>query len=181
MELKPYDQVTIFRQPGFEFQRTAWITGEVKRSLDTAGRVNLDLSTALGRPGQADDLMLQPGDSLSIPEYIPIVKVVGAVNSPTSVRYERGKDFNYYVSNAGGYTNNADKGRASVRYADGSARVRSKFLLFTSSPEPGPGSTIVVPFRPEGERGIDLAVLFGGISQVLSAVTTIILVVDRLR
>ncbi len=30
MELKPYDQVTIFRQPGFEFQRTAWITGEVK-------------------------------------------------------------------------------------------------------------------------------------------------------
>lgn len=125
--------------------------------------------------------MLQPGDSLHVPEYVPIVKVVGAVNSPTSVRYERGKDFNYYISNGGGYANNADKGRASVRYADGSARGRSKFLFFASSPEPGPGSTIVVPFKPEGERGIDLAVLFGRISQVLSAVTTIVLVVDRLR
>lgn len=215
--MKPHDQVTIFRQPGSDFQRTAWITGEVTfpgpyalmrkdervsdlvrraggmltsayldggrffRSLDAAGRVNLDLAEALRRPGQAEDLMLQPGDSLHVPEYIPIVKVVGAVNSPASVRYEQGKDFNHYISNAGGYTNNADKGRASVRYADGSARVREKFLFFTSSPDQGPGSAIVVPFKPEGERGIDLAVLFGGISQALSAVTTIILVIDRSR
>ncbi|MBI2615096.1 MAG: SLBB domain-containing protein [Gemmatimonadetes bacterium] len=215
-QLKPYDQVSIFRQPGFEFQRTAWITGEVNfpgpyslvrkdervsdlvrraggtlrsayldgarffRSLDNAGRVNLDLTTALGRPGQPQDLMLQPGDSIHIPEYVPIVQVMGAVNSPTSVRYERGKGFEYYVANAGGYANRADKGRASVRYADGSARVRSRFLAFVSYPEPGPGSTITVPFRPEGQRGIDLAVLFGGIAQILSAVTTMVLVVDRL-
>ena len=125
--------------------------------------------------------MLQPGDSIHIPEYVPIVQVMGAVNSPTSVRYERGKGFAYYVANAGGYANQADKGRASVRYADGSARVRSRRLLaFISYPEPGPGSTIMVPFRPEGQRGIDLAVLFGGIAQILSAVTTMILVVDRL-
>ncbi|MBI2404436.1 MAG: SLBB domain-containing protein [Gemmatimonadetes bacterium] len=53
-----------------------------------------------------------------------IVQVMGAVNSPTSVRYQRGKGFEYYVANAGGYASRADKGRASVRYADGSARVR---------------------------------------------------------
>ncbi|MBI2071527.1 MAG: hypothetical protein HYT81_00590 [Gemmatimonadetes bacterium] len=46
------------------------------------------------------------------------------MNSPTSVRYQRGKGFEYYVANAGGYASRADKGRASVRYADGSARVR---------------------------------------------------------
>jgi protein involved in polysaccharide export with SLBB domain len=214
--LSPYDQVTVFRQPGFELQRTAWITGEVSfpgpyalvrrdervsslvrraggllptahqqgarffRSLDNTGRLNLDLAALLRRPEQPEDLVLQPGDSLHVPEYVPIVKVEGAVNSPTSVRYEAGKGFQFYIANAGGYASTADKARASVRYADGSARVRSRFLFFSSSPEPGPGSTITVPSRPRGERGIDLAVLFGGISQVLSAVTTIILVVDRL-
>lgn len=55
-----------------------------------------------------------------------------------------------------------------------------RFPAFVSYPEPGPGSTIVVPFRPEGQRGIDVAVLFGGNAQILSAVTTMILVVDRL-
>ncbi|MBI2404439.1 MAG: SLBB domain-containing protein, partial [Gemmatimonadetes bacterium] len=161
--------------------RSAYLDGaRFFRSLDNAGRVNLDLTTALGRPGQPQDLMLQPGDSIHIPEYVPIVQVMGAVNSPTSVRYQRGKGFEYYVANAGGYANRADKGRASVRYADGSARVRSRFLAFVSYPEPGPGSTITVPFRPEGQRGIDLAVLFGGIAQILSAVTTMVLVVDRL-
>ncbi|MBI2072472.1 MAG: hypothetical protein HYT81_05460 [Gemmatimonadetes bacterium] len=29
VELKPYDQVTIFRRPEFELQRTVWLTGEV--------------------------------------------------------------------------------------------------------------------------------------------------------
>lgn len=150
------------------------------RTLDNAGRVNVDLQSALTDHGQPHDLILQPGDSVHVPEYTPIVRVIGAVNSPTSVRHERGKGFDYYIANAGGYSSEADNGRVSVRYADGSARVRSRFLLFTSHPEPGPGSTIVVPTRPPGEGGIDIAVLFGGIAQILSAITTMVLVIDRL-
>lgn len=150
------------------------------RRLDDAGRVNVELERVLSEPGSDDDLILQPGDSLHVPEYIPIVRVTGAVNSPTTVRYEAGRAFDYYIANAGGYASDADKGRVSVRYANGSARVRSKFLLFSSYPDPGPGSTIVVPQRAADGRGIDWAVLFGGIAQVMSAVTTMILVIDRL-
>ena len=124
--------------------------------------------------------MLQPGDSLFVPEHNPTVRVTGAVNSPVSVRYVEGQGLSYYVGNAGGYASAADKGRVSVRYADGSARVKTRFLLFSSSPSPGPGSTIFVPTKPADGRGIDLAVLFGGIAQVLSAVTTMILVAQRL-
>lgn len=214
--LQPYDHVTIFTQPEFEFQRTVWVTGEVAfpgafalerkderlsdllrraggllptayagggrffRSLDQAGRVNVNLPGVLRAPGTGEDVILQPGDSVHVPEYIPIVRVMGAVNSPTSVRYERGKGFGYYIANAGGYASDADKGRASVRYADGSARVRSRFLMFTSHPEPGPGSTIVVPTRPAGAGGINIAVLLGGIAQGLSALTTMILVINSL-
>lgn len=113
------------------------------RNMDNTGRVNVDLPTVLREPGRAADIVLQPGDSVHVPEYIPVVRVLGAVNSPVSVQYERGQGLNYYIGNAGGYASNADKRRVSVRYADGSARVRGRFLLFTSSPEPGPGSTII--------------------------------------
>ena len=215
VKLEPYDQVTIFAQPGFELQRTVTITGEVQypgpyaleskderlsdlvrraggllptayaggmrfiRSQDTTGRVDVDLEAALARPKSSDDLVLQPGDSVDVPEFIPIVKVVGAVNSPTSVRYERGRGLKYYIGNAGGYANRADKGGVSVRYADGSARVRGRFLFLRSSPAPGPGSTISVPVKAPGQ-GLDLAVLLGSAAQVLSAVTTMILVVHSL-
>jgi hypothetical protein len=154
--------------------------GRFYRDLDTAGRVNVSLESALGSPGGPEDLVLQPGDSLHVPEYVPFVRVTGAVNSPVSVRYERGRDFDYYVANAGGFAHDADQGRTSVRYADGTARTRSKFLFFSSYPTPGPGSTIVVPQKPEGRDGVNFAVLFGGIAQVLSAVTTVILVIQRL-
>lgn len=214
--LEPYDQVTVFRQPGFELQRTVIITGEVPfpghyalgrkderlsdlvqraggplptaylagarfvRSLDSAGRVNAKLERALRDPAGNDDLVLQPADSLHIPEFIPIVRVTGAVNSPTSVRYEAGRGLDYYVANSGGYAGLADKKRVSVRYADGSARVRRSLLFLKSYPEPLPGSTIVVPSKP-AEQGVDWAVVMGGLAQVMSAVTTMILVVERLR
>ena len=54
--------------------------------------------------------MLQPGDSLHIPEYTPSVKVAGAVNSPGSVLWRRGANLTYYVGAAGGYTQQAQKG-----------------------------------------------------------------------
>ncbi|HXV87334.1 MAG TPA: SLBB domain-containing protein, partial [Gemmatimonadales bacterium] len=216
VKLIPYDQVTVFRQPGFEFQRTAWITGEVTfpgpyalirkdervsnlvqraggplpsayvdgarffRSADSTGRVDLNLTAALTSPGQAEDLVLQPGDSLFVPEHNPTVRVTGAVNSPVSVRYVEGRGLDYYIGNAGGYASSADKGRVSVRYADGSARVRTRFLMFSSYPPPGPGSTVFVPAKPADGRGVDLPVLIGGIAQVLSALTTLILVARTL-
>lgn len=147
---------------------------------EEAKRVNVELSAVLEEQGGREDLVLQPGDSLHVPEYSPIVQVLGAVVSPVSVQYKEGRGFDYYIANAGGFAHNADKGRVSVRYADGTARVRSRFLFFTSYPTPGPGSTIVVPTEPEGQPGTPWPVIFGGIAQVLSAVTTILLVVQRL-
>ena len=38
-------------------------------------------------PGRAADVILQPGDRLTVPEYIPSVRVEGAVNGPASVLY----------------------------------------------------------------------------------------------
>ena len=53
------------------------------------------------------------------------MRVSGAVTSPASILWERGKGFDYYIANAGGFARNADKGRTSVHYANGSAETRS--------------------------------------------------------
>jgi hypothetical protein len=113
-----------------------------------------------------------------IPEYNPTVRVEGAVIAPSSVLFEEGRDLGYYVANAGGYARNADKGRVSVRYADGSARVRSKFLFFSSSPAPGPGSVVTVPEKPEGEP-FNVTQFFASVAQILAATVTIVVVATR--
>jgi protein involved in polysaccharide export with SLBB domain len=126
-------------------------------------------------------LVVQPGDSLHVPEYRATVQVLGAVVSPVVVQYQPGRGLDYYIANAGGYTRTADKRRVSVRYANGAARVRSRFLFFTSSPQPGPGSTVYVPERRAGERGTDWAVVLAGAAQALSAVSTMVLVINQLK
>lgn len=148
------------------------------RRLDNAGRVNLELARALERRGSRQDIVLQPGDSLHVPEFVPTVRVTGAVVSPTSVLYRQGAGLGYYIDNAGGWAAEADEGRTSVRYANGSARTRSKFLFFSSWPQPGPGSTVFVPARPPGDR-FDVAGLVTGLVSVLGSITTVIVVLTR--
>ena len=85
--------------------------------------------------------MLLPGDSMVVPEYNPVVVVQGAVTSPSTVLYRQGAGLDYYIDNARGYAQNADEGRVSVRYANGSARVKRKFLFFSSTRRsPGRGA-----------------------------------------
>ena len=114
-----------------------------------------------------------------IPEYNPTVRVQGAVNSPTSVLYQPGQGLGYYIANAGGFAQNADKGRLSVRYANGTAKVRSKFLFFTSYPTPGPGSTITVPVAPQGAP-FNVTQFAGSLAQILASSLAIVLLATKL-
>jgi protein involved in polysaccharide export with SLBB domain len=144
------------------------------RPFDHAGRVNIELRTVLEHPGGPQDIVLQPGDSVTVPEYNPTVRVEGGVNTPTSVLYQKGKDLEYYISNAGGFSRTADKGRVSVRYANGAASTRSKFLFWTSSPEPMPGSVVVVPTKPDEKN--DVRGLVADITQILATLATLMVV-----
>ena len=110
------------------------------RAQNQAGRVNLDVQRILAQPRGHEDVALQPGDSLEIPEYMPMVRVEGAVNAPGSVRYREGAGLDYYVQNTGGYARNADKGRVSVRYANGSAGTVGGSCSSARRPRRGPGA-----------------------------------------
>ncbi len=152
--------------------------------LDLTGeRVNMNLSAALRSPESRDDIVLQPGDSLHVPEYIPTVRVEGAVNSRVSVLYKEGANLDYYIGNAGGFTRFADEGRVSVRYANGSAKVKKGgFLFFGSTPKPGPGSTVFVPTKDPSEEGFNIGQFvtgFTGLVGVLASLTTVLVVLGR--
>jgi len=145
------------------------------RAQDGVGRVNIDLPRALRDQKSTQNVILQPDDSIYIPEYQPTVKVTGAVNAPGSLLWKRGANLNYYISAAGGMSASADGGRVSVRFANGDARTRRKGLIFSSNPEPGPGSEVFVPTRPPSEK-INTIALLGGIAQILASVVAIIAV-----
>jgi protein involved in polysaccharide export with SLBB domain len=146
------------------------------RSAEYVGRINVELDRALRDTTSRYNITLQPGDSVEIPPYQPSVKVTGAVNSPGSVLWEQGRDLDYYLSAAGGPSYRADKGRASVRYANGEVRTRHKTLIFSSSPTPKPGSEVFVPVRDTAQH-TNYVALVGGIAQVLGSTIALIYIV----
>ena len=148
------------------------------RQQDALGRINLDLLAARDNPSDQANILLQPGDSLHVPEYSPTVVVEGAVNSPVTVLFREGEDFDYYLAGAGGYRNDADKGRVAVRYANGLAQTRSKFLFWSSYPTPGPGSVVTVPARDPADR-FDTIGLITNLVGILGSLTTVIVVLVR--
>src|SRR6266568_1348154 len=148
------------------------------RTADNRGRININLPKALQNHGSRDNVILQPGDSIRIPEYQPSVTVTGAVNSPGSVLYRQGAGLDYYLSAAGGFTRLAEKGQVSVHYANGDVRTRRGGLL-RSNPAPGPGSEVFVPAKDPNAPHTDMVSLFGAIAQILASTIAIIVVATR--
>lgn len=158
---------------------TAYAPGaRLERSQFELGRVDIDLQAALEEPGGPADIILQPGDVLSVPEYNPVVRVEGAVVSPTSVQYQEGKSLRYYIANAGGWTRTSDRARVSVRAANGSAQSVRQFLVWRRYPDVGPGSVILVGAKPEPEP-LDITGVLAATAQILASTVAIIVVATR--
>ena len=149
------------------------------RTQGGIGRVNIDLPEALHDQKSRHNVILQPDDSIDVPEYQPTVKVTGAVNAPSSLLWRRGADLDYYLSSAGGLAARADGGRVSVRYANGDARTKRHWLFFSSKPTPGPGSEVFVPTKPPGE-GVNTVALMGAIASILTSLVAIVAVAKSL-
>jgi protein involved in polysaccharide export with SLBB domain len=149
------------------------------RSLNDVGRLNIDLKHALADPGSQANVVLQPGDSIYVPEYEPSVKVTGAVNSPGSVLWQKGQDLDYYLSAAGGVSYKADEGKVSVKFANGKVQTKRSWLFVTKTPTPGPGSEVIVPVKDTTQH-TDYVALFGAIAQILASTTAIIVIATQL-
>ncbi|MDW3196203.1 MAG: SLBB domain-containing protein [Cytophagales bacterium] len=110
--------------------------------------IGIELQNILSEPGGVYDLILKEGDVLSIPRELQTIRVRGEVLYPSTIRYEEGASFKYFVSSSGGFSDRARKGKAYVIYANGSARKTGRFLWFKNFPEIKPGSELVIPTKP---------------------------------
>ena len=140
------------------------------REFEDAGRINIDLPRALGNSSSDHNLVMQPGDSLYVPPRVSFVTVRGQVGYPSSVMYVRGKKPGYYISQAGGFAEGADRKRVVVTLPNGSTWRPNWFLL--PDPEVEPGSLVFVPIRAETERSTwevirDTAALLSSFTTVL--------------
>jgi protein involved in polysaccharide export with SLBB domain len=140
-----------------------------------------DLDRARAQPGGRYDVVLEEGDSISVPEQDPTVLVRGAVAFESRVLYRPGKDLDYYIAQSGGYTTAADKDRVSVTYQNGARAVPHRYFLYHSSPGVQPGSTILVPAKPEDQRqGFDWDQFLARTLSVVGTTVTILVAVTRL-
>lgn len=114
--------------------------------------VGINLTTILEKPGSKKDLFLEDGDILNVPKQLQTVKVSGEVLSPNTVIFNKSKSFKSYIVNAGGFGQNALKGRSYIIYANGSVRSTKKFLFFNNFPVVKTGSEIFVPKSEEKRR-----------------------------
>lgn len=117
-----------------------------------SSKVGIRLLDIMRNPGGPQDLRLEPGDVLEIPQELQTVRVEGEVLFPVSIRYDDGMSLGDAVSRAGGFTDRAMRNRAYVVYANGEVDRSKRFLFFRNNPSIEPGATIVIPREEDVER-----------------------------
>lgn len=112
--------------------------------------VGIDLEKALSNPKGNADLVLREGDVVFIPNNNNTVTINGAVMVPNTVSYMQGKDVDYYLNQAGGYSDNAKKSKKFIVYMNGQVtKVKG-----SGKKQVEPGCEIIVPSKAKKKGNI---------------------------
>lgn len=143
--------------------------------LITSNRYNvgIELEKALANPGGDEDLVLQEGDVLFIPQMVNTVRVHGDVMYPNTVVYKKGAKLKYYINQAGGYGTRAKKGNAYVVYMNGTvAKAKGGVRI-------EPGCQIIVPSKapsngPNWQAIMSMTSIGGTLGTMAAAIATLL-------
>lgn len=131
------------------------LTGIAERSalltevdIRTSELIPLDLEAILKDPGGKEDLILEEGDVISIPQRQETIRLRGKVLYPTTVKYQDNKGLSYFIDQAGGFDSRAIKRKTYVLYANGEVARTKSFLAFRMYPKVYPGTEVIVPAKP---------------------------------
>ena len=116
------------------------VVPKYKMREDETQSIGIKLSNILSEPKSRFDLRIIDGDTIDIPRELETVKMTGELLYPISSRYDRNKSFKKYIADAGGFSEDADRKRAYVVYANGSADRTRNFLFFKNYPKSATGS-----------------------------------------
>ena len=134
--------------------------------------VGIHLDEALAHPGSTQDIELVDGDRLVVPRYNNTVRISGDVNAPNTVAYDEGKNYKYYIRQAGGYGDRAKKRHAYIVYQNGTmalakeGRVESGCEIVVPTKAPRDASSIS-QWLSLGTSAASLATMFATIANLL--------------
>jgi len=137
--------------------------------------IGINLASILENPGSKYDLILNDGDIISVPKELETVRMRGEFLYPITVRYDDKYGFRDYVSQAGGFSDEAKKSKSYVVYANGSVDKTDKFLFWNVYPRVERGSEIIVPEKPERRKMSP-----GEIIAISSSLASIALVISQI-
>ena len=124
---------------------------------------------------QNEKVILMPGDSIIIKRSPGTINVSGEVYNPGLIEYQKGKSLRYYLDSAGGVTNNGDKDKIIVIYANGVVRPK-KFL---QAPRIRDGATIIVN-KKEQVDSINFMELATNTLSIISTTVTILVLSQQI-
>ncbi len=96
-----------------------FLTPAEKRNFETdvisrRNRVIVDFEKLMNKNDQSQNVILEDKDIIYINDDKKIVYVYGQVNNEGYVPYVEGKDYEYYIEQAGGYALSADEGNTRI-------------------------------------------------------------------
>ena len=139
-----------------------------KFQIEDTYSVGIELDKALANPGSDEDIVLREGDRIVVPQYTGTVKINGEVMYPNTVGFVKGKKANYYIDQAGGFSNKAKKRQTYIIYMNGMVAKVSH------NAKPMPGCEIVVPAKATSKMSIAETMTIGtSVASIATMIATL--------
>jgi protein involved in polysaccharide export with SLBB domain len=141
--------------------------------LETALRiqkeiVSVDFEALFARGDSTEDVYLQTEDEIHVPVQRQTIYVFGQVVSPGHVGFRPGESYEYYISQAGGFTERARAGDAKI------VKAKTRQWLSPSETAVEEGDYVWVPKDPEYPFGYYLSTV-AQVAAVLSVALSVVL------
>lgn len=133
-------------------------------------QVVVDLHALFMEGDSTQNILLHGGDSLHVPTTTQAVNVTGQVKNPGMVAYEPGKQYTYYIEQAGGLSWNASRSRIRVIKVLSGNWIKPKHTVIED------GDTIFIPEKPY----VDYWQVYKDVMLVLVQLATLYLVIEAI-
>lgn len=135
-------------------------------------QLSIDFQQLFLKVDSTQDIILRDGDMILIPQDQNTVLVLGQVPRPGQLQFVSGKNYNYYIEQAGGITNRAEKSEIRI------IKAGSKNWHKPNKTKIEPGDTVWIPRKRdiEFDTYLDWVAKIAG---VLGSIATIILLVNK--
>lgn len=172
------------------------------RAFNNRGPIGLNLNDAIRSHGNiSSDPILMEGDVVDIvrQENTVTIRETGTrmaqyvpqsfSSAQKSVVYQGGHNARWYINHyAGGFAKTADRNSVTVTLPNNQSESTTHFLFFRVYPKVEPGSVISLRTDPEKEKKllepkekVDWDSVFGRVLTTVTSVSTVILLIERLK